>query len=33
MNRASSGDWGIPLVLIPVIGGLGGMFFAALLAM
>ena len=31
MNRASSGDWGIPLVLIPVIGGLGGMFFAALL--
>lgn len=31
MNRASSGDWGIPLVLIPIIGGLGGMFFAALL--
>ncbi|CAB5716540.1 leucine/isoleucine/valine transporter permease subunit [Delftia tsuruhatensis] len=31
MNKAGAGDWNIPLVLIPVIGGLGGMFFAALL--
>ncbi|MDR0200658.1 MAG: branched-chain amino acid ABC transporter permease [Delftia acidovorans] len=31
MNKAGGGDWNIPLVLIPVIGGLGGMFFAALL--
>nr|WP_245587282.1 branched-chain amino acid ABC transporter permease [Comamonas composti] len=31
MNKAGAGDWNIPLVLIPIIGGLGGMFFAALL--
>ncbi|WP_280192078.1 branched-chain amino acid ABC transporter permease [Delftia sp. PS-11] len=31
MNRAAAGEWGIPLVLIPIVGGLGGMFFAALL--
>lgn len=30
MNKASGGEWPIPLVLIPIIGGLGGMFFAAL---
>lgn len=31
MNLASSGSLPIPLVLIPVVGGLAGMFFAALL--
>ncbi|MCT9812707.1 branched-chain amino acid ABC transporter permease [Acidovorax sp. Be4] len=31
MNKAGAGDWHIPLVLIPIIGGLGGMFFAILL--
>ena len=31
MNQAAAGAWAIPLVLIPVVGGLGGMFFAALL--
>ena len=31
MNQAAAGAWPIPLVLIPIVGGLGGMFFAALL--
>ena len=31
MNRAAGGGLPIPLVLIPVVGGLAGMFFAALL--
>ncbi|MEG3000813.1 MAG: branched-chain amino acid ABC transporter permease [Comamonas sp.] len=31
MNQAAAGVWPIPLLLIPVVGGLGGMFFAALL--
>lgn len=31
MNRAAEGALPIPLVLIPVVGGLAGMFFAALL--
>ncbi|WP_291589232.1 branched-chain amino acid ABC transporter permease [Comamonas sp. UBA7528] len=31
MNLASSGSLPVPLVLIPVVGGLAGMFFAALL--
>nr|WP_174522867.1 branched-chain amino acid ABC transporter permease [Comamonas terrae] len=30
MNKAGAGEWPIPLVLIPVIGGLAGLFFAAL---
>ncbi|OUM03021.1 ABC transporter permease [Variovorax sp. JS1663] len=30
MNLAGKGGWPIPLVLIPVIGGLAGMFFAIL---
>ncbi|MEG0201996.1 MAG: branched-chain amino acid ABC transporter permease, partial [Comamonas sp.] len=30
MNKAGGGEWPIPLVLSPLIGGLGGMFFAAL---
>jgi branched-chain amino acid transport system permease protein len=30
MNLASKGGMPIPLVLIPIVGGLGGMFFAAL---
>jgi branched-chain amino acid transport system permease protein len=30
MNLASKGGWPIPLVAIPIVGGLGGMFFAAL---
>lgn len=30
MNKAAGGEWTIPLVLIPIIGGLAGMFFAAL---
>ncbi len=30
MNLASKGGWPIPLVLIPVVGGLAGMFFAIL---
>jgi branched-chain amino acid transport system permease protein len=31
MNFASKGGWPIPLVLIPVVGGLAGMFFAIIL--
>ncbi len=31
MNRAADGSLPIPLVLIPVVGGLAGMFFAAVL--
>ena len=31
MNLASKGGWPIPLVLIPVVGGLAGMFFAIIL--
>jgi branched-chain amino acid transport system permease protein len=31
MNLAGKGNWPIPLVLIPIIGGLAGMFFAILL--
>ncbi|MGJ7510005.1 branched-chain amino acid ABC transporter permease [Variovorax sp. GT1P44] len=31
MNLAGKGGWPIPLVLIPVVGGLAGMFFAILL--
>lgn len=31
MNLASKGGWPIPLVLIPLVGGLAGMFFAILL--
>jgi branched-chain amino acid transport system permease protein len=31
MNLAGKGNWPIPLVLIPVVGGLAGMFFAILL--
>lgn len=30
MNKAGAGEMAIPLVLIPIIGGLGGMFFAIL---
>jgi branched-chain amino acid transport system permease protein len=30
MNKAGAGEWSIPLVLIPIIGGLAGLFFAAL---
>lgn len=30
MNKAGAGEWPIPLVLIPVIGGLAGLLFAAL---
>lgn len=30
MNKAGAGEWPIPLVLIPVVGGLAGLFFAAL---
>jgi len=31
MNLATSGSFGVPVVLIPLVGGLGGMFFAILL--
>lgn len=31
MNQAAAGAWPVPLVLIPVVGGLGGMVGAALL--
>ncbi|MDM0013240.1 branched-chain amino acid ABC transporter permease [Variovorax sp. J22P168] len=31
MNLAGKGSWPIPLVLIPVVGGLAGMFFAIIL--
>ncbi|MDM0080364.1 branched-chain amino acid ABC transporter permease [Variovorax sp. J31P179] len=31
MNLASKGGWPIPLVLIPVVGGVAGMFFAIIL--
>ena len=30
MNKAAAGEIAIPLVLIPIVGGLAGMFFAAL---
>ena len=30
LNAASSGTWAIPVSLVPVVGGLGGLFFAVL---
>ena len=31
LNRVGAGDWALPVSLIPLVGGLGGLFFAALL--